>query len=132
MSASPSPWTDGVSVLRYLPRERILDRDGRYVRLPVVLVQVHLVDEFDQVEDGEILVCQMTNPAWVVLFTKIAGLVTDTGGTTSHPAVLSREFGIPAVIGTSVATVLNGSVITFSTSSLTNVQVLVLLWGQKQ
>jgi pyruvate,water dikinase len=46
----------------------------------------------------------MTNPAWVVLFTKIAGLVTDTGGQTSHPAVLSREFGIPAVIGTSVAT----------------------------
>ena len=46
----------------------------------------------------------MTNPAWVVLFTKIAGLVTDTGGLTSHPAVLSREFGIPAVIGTSVAT----------------------------
>jgi pyruvate,water dikinase len=39
-----------------------------------------------------------------VLFTKIAGLVTDTGGLTSHPAVLSREFGIPAVIGTSVAT----------------------------
>jgi pyruvate,water dikinase len=46
----------------------------------------------------------MTNPAWVVLFTKIAGLVTDTGGTTSHPAVLSREFGIPAVVGTSIAT----------------------------
>jgi pyruvate,water dikinase len=65
---------------------------------------VMTVDEFDAVEDGDILVCQMTNPAWVVLFTKIAGLVTDTGGTTSHPAVLSREFGIPAVIGTSVAT----------------------------
>ena len=65
---------------------------------------VRTVDEFDQVRDGEILVCQMTNPAWVVLFTKIAGLVTDTGGTTSHPAVLSREFGIPAVIGTSNAT----------------------------
>ena len=65
---------------------------------------VMTVDEFDQVRDGDILVCQMTNPAWVVLFTKIAALVTDTGGTTSHPAVLSREFGIPAVIGTSVAT----------------------------
>ncbi len=62
------------------------------------------IDEFDQVQQGDILVCQMTNPAWVVLFTKIAGLVTDTGGTTSHPAVLSREFGIPAVVGTSVAT----------------------------
>ena len=65
---------------------------------------VMTVDEFDEVRDGDILVCQMTNPAWVVLFTKIAGLVTDTGGTTSHPAVLAREFGIPAVIGTSVAT----------------------------
>jgi phosphohistidine swiveling domain-containing protein len=65
---------------------------------------VRTVDEFDEVRDGDILVCQMTNPAWVVLFTKIAGLVTDTGGTTSHPAVLSREFGIPAVVGTSVAT----------------------------
>jgi pyruvate,water dikinase len=65
---------------------------------------VRTVDEFDEVTEGDILVCQMTNPAWVVLFTKIAGLVTDTGGTTSHPAVLAREFGIPAVIGTSVAT----------------------------
>ena len=65
---------------------------------------VRTVDEFDEVRDGDILVCQMTNPAWVVLFTKIAGLVTDTGGTTSHPAVLAREFRIPAVIGTSVAT----------------------------
>ncbi len=61
-------------------------------------------DQFDDVRAGDILVCQMTNPAWVVLFTKIVGLVTDTGGTASHPAVLSREFGIPAVVGTSVAT----------------------------
>ncbi|HSR85148.1 MAG TPA: PEP-utilizing enzyme [Streptosporangiaceae bacterium] len=65
---------------------------------------VHTIDDFDDVAEGEILVCQMTNPAWVVLFTKISGLVTDTGGTTSHPAVLAREFGIPAVVGTSDAT----------------------------
>jgi pyruvate,water dikinase len=61
-------------------------------------------NEFDQVQKGDILVCQMTNPAWVALFTKISGLVTDAGGTVSHPAVLAREFGIPAVIGTSIAT----------------------------
>jgi len=61
-------------------------------------------DQFDQVRAGDVLVCQMTNPAWVVLFTKIVGLVTDAGGSVSHPAVLSREFGIPAVVGTSVAT----------------------------
>ena len=61
-------------------------------------------EQFDDVRAGDVLVCQMTNPAWVVLFTKIVGLVTDAGGTVSHPAVLSREFGIPAVVGTSVAT----------------------------
>jgi phosphohistidine swiveling domain-containing protein len=65
---------------------------------------VRTIGDFDEVAEGDILVCQMTNPAWVVLFTKIAGLVTDTGGTTSHPAVLAREFGIPAVVGTSEAT----------------------------
>lgn len=59
---------------------------------------------FDQVQAGDILVCQMTNPAWVVLFTKVAAVVTDTGGVAAHPAVLAREFGIPAVVGTSVAT----------------------------
>jgi phosphohistidine swiveling domain-containing protein len=62
------------------------------------------LDDFDQVQKGEILICQMTNPAWVVLFTKIAGLVTDAGGAVSHPAVVAREFGIPAVVGTSNAT----------------------------
>jgi phosphohistidine swiveling domain-containing protein len=61
---------------------------------------VSSLEEFDQVQEGEILVCRMTNPAWVVLFTKIAGLVTEAGGTVSHPAVVAREFGIPAVVGT--------------------------------
>jgi phosphohistidine swiveling domain-containing protein len=61
-------------------------------------------EQFDEVRAGDILVCHMTNPAWVVLFTKIAGLVTNAGGLTAHPAVLSREFGIPAVVGTQDAT----------------------------
>ncbi len=62
------------------------------------------LEQFDQVKEGEVLVCRMTNPAWVVLFTKIVGLVTDAGGVTSHPAVVSREFGLPAVVGASNAT----------------------------
>jgi pyruvate,water dikinase len=61
-------------------------------------------EEFDSVQKGDVLVCTMTNPAWVVVFTKVVGLVTDSGGVVSHPAVLSREFGIPSVVGTSVAT----------------------------
>ena len=72
----------------------VVEGPARYVRS---------LDEFDQVEEGDILVCRMTNPAWVVLFTKIHGLVTEAGGTVSHPAVVAREFGIPAVVGTTNA-----------------------------
>ena len=61
-------------------------------------------EQFDQVKKGEVLVCKMTSPSWVVLFTKIGGLVTDSGGALSHPAVVSREFGIPAVVGTRTGT----------------------------
>lgn len=61
-------------------------------------------EQFSQVEQDEIIICRMTSPSWVVLFTKIGGLVTDAGGMASHPAVVSREFGIPAVVGTSDAT----------------------------
>jgi pyruvate,water dikinase len=61
-------------------------------------------EQFSEVKPDEIVVCRMTSPAWVVLFTKISGLVTDAGGMASHPAVVSREFGIPAVVGTSDAT----------------------------
>jgi phosphohistidine swiveling domain-containing protein len=65
---------------------------------------VESLAEFDQVQAGDILVCRMTNPAWVVLFTKIGGLVTDAGGMAAHPAVVAREFALPAVVGTSNAT----------------------------
>ena len=67
----------------------------------------HLVSdpsELDTVKDGEVLVCKMTNPAWVVSFSKISALVTDTGGALSHPAVVAREFGVPCVVGTRRAT----------------------------
>ena len=67
----------------------------------------HLVydpSELDSVKDGEVLVCKMTNPAWVVSFSKICALVTDTGGALSHPAVVAREFGVPCVVGTRRAT----------------------------
>jgi pyruvate,water dikinase len=62
------------------------------------------IEDFDKVNPGDIMVCQMTNPAWTPLFAVIAGIVTDAGGVVSHPAVMAREFGIPAVIGTSIAT----------------------------
>lgn len=65
---------------------------------------VESAEQFDQVKKGDVLVCKMTSPSWVVLFTKIGGLITDSGGALSHPAVVSREFGIPAVVGTRTGT----------------------------
>ncbi len=59
---------------------------------------------FDRVQPGDVLVCPASNPSWVPLFGIIAGLITDTGGVTSHAAVVAREFGVPAVVGTGEAT----------------------------
>jgi pyruvate,water dikinase len=60
--------------------------------------------DFGRVEPGEILVCASTNPAWTPLFSKIAGVVADQGGSLSHAAIVAREYGIPAVLGTGHAT----------------------------
>lgn len=61
-------------------------------------------DDFGRVQPGDVLVCPSSNPSWVPLFGIIAALVTDTGGVLSHAAVVAREFGVPAVVGTSEAT----------------------------
>ena len=50
------------------------------------------------------LVCPSPNPSWIALYSVAAGLVTDTGGILSHAAVIAREFGVPAVVGTGDAT----------------------------
>jgi pyruvate, water dikinase len=55
-------------------------------------------------EDGEILVTHMTAPDWVPLMRRAAAIVTDSGGMTCHAAIVSRELGIPCVVGTSEAT----------------------------
>lgn len=48
----------------------------------------------------------MTSPVWSVLFSRIGGLVTDSGGILSHPAIIAREYGVPAVVATGNATAL--------------------------
>jgi pyruvate, water dikinase len=55
-------------------------------------------------QDGEILVTHMTAPDWVPLMRRAAGIVTDSGGMTCHAAIVSRELGIPCVVGTGDAT----------------------------
>ncbi|WP_346293250.1 phosphoenolpyruvate synthase [Sphaerothrix gracilis] len=56
--------------------------------------------DIDQVEDGSILVTEMTDPDWVPVMKRVAGIVTDYGGRTCHAAIVSRELGIPAIVGT--------------------------------
>jgi len=51
-----------------------------------------------------VLVCPITSPVWSILFTKIGALVTDSGGVLSHPAIIAREYGVPAVVATGNAT----------------------------
>jgi pyruvate,water dikinase len=53
---------------------------------------------------GDILVCVMTTPAWTPLFSIVGGVITETGGALSHPAITAREYGIPAVVAARDAT----------------------------
>ncbi len=61
-------------------------------------------DQFDRLQPGDVLVCPITSPVWSILFAKVGALVTDTGGILSHPAIIAREYGIPAVVATGNAT----------------------------
>lgn len=62
-------------------------------------IVVESVFEADKIEKGDILVTKFTDPGWTVYFAKIAGLITESGGILSHGAVVSREYGIPAIFG---------------------------------
>jgi pyruvate,water dikinase len=61
-------------------------------------------EDFAQMQAGEVLVARMTTPAWTSLFGMAAAVVTDVGGPLSHSSIVAREYGIPAVLGTGVAT----------------------------
>ena len=65
---------------------------------------LHGPDDFASMQPGEVLVARMTTPAWTPLFAMAAGVVTDVGGPLSHSSIVAREYGIPAVLGTGVAT----------------------------
>ena len=59
---------------------------------------------FGRLRSGEILVCPYTNPSWTPLFQRAAAVVVDMGGLGSHAAIVAREYGTPAVMGTGTGT----------------------------
>jgi len=65
---------------------------------------VKSIKDIGKVEQGDILVADMTNPDYVPAMKKAAGIITERGGRTSHAAIVSREFGIPAIVGAAGAT----------------------------
>ncbi|HET6301073.1 phosphoenolpyruvate synthase [Microbacterium sp.] len=74
------------------------------------------IAQMDRVETGDVLVADMTDPDWEPIMKKAAAIVTDRGGRTCHAAIVARELGIPAVVGTATATtdLVDGDLVTVS------------------
>lgn len=68
------------------------------------VMKIGSADELEKFEKGAVLVTEMTDPDWVSIMKQASGIVTEQGGRTCHAAIVSRELGIPAVVGTGNAT----------------------------
>jgi len=77
---------------------------------------VHNISEMDQVQAGDVLVTDMTDPNWEPVMKRASAIVTNRGGRTCHAAIIARELGIPAVVGCGDATetLANGTLVTVS------------------
>ena len=93
----------GNSLRRYtLAGERKVLAEGRAIGQKVGQGKVRLIQsaaEMDQVQAGDILVTDMTDPDWEPVMKRAAAIVTNRGGRTCHAAIIARELGIPAVVG---------------------------------
>ena len=97
-------WLKGVAVPK---GEEVTEIKGFASSAGVVEGPAHvlkLLEDIVTLQPGEIAVCPSTNPSWAPVFTKIKAAVTDIGGLTSHAAIVSREYGLPSVTGTGIAT----------------------------
>jgi phosphohistidine swiveling domain-containing protein len=87
-----------------IPTGAIVGTGGSPGRVEGTARVLSSIDEMHLVQAGEILVTPFTDPGWTPLFARIAGVVTETGGVLAHAAVISREYGIPAVLAVPGAT----------------------------
>jgi len=110
----------GQSLQRYQLQERgdVLV-EGRAIGQRIGAGKARVVDSIDdmyQVEAGDVLITDMTDPDWEPIMKRAAAIVTNRGGRTCHAAIIARELGIPAVVGTGDATehVSDGTEVTVS------------------
>ena len=104
------------------PDKRNIIISGKSIGRKIVTGKARLVEsakKMHQIEPGEILITDMTDPDWVPIMKVAGGIITNRGGRTCHAAIVSRELGIPAIVGTGNATqkIKNGQVITLDCSS---------------
>jgi pyruvate,water dikinase len=87
--------TEGEEITGYAASPGVVEGPARVVRD---------VNDIGTVQQDEVLVCSVTAPSWGPVFPKIAAAVSDIGGMMSHAAIVAREYGLPAVVGTGHAT----------------------------
>ena len=104
-----SPSGNGPESRRYQRDGKLCSKRGRVKtwskvvrsvrRLAVARSKYWHIDEMDQVEEGDILVTDMTDPDWEPVMKRASAIVTNRGGRTCHAAIIACELGIPAVVG---------------------------------
>jgi pyruvate,water dikinase len=104
---SAKPQTAAASVYRLKDKPSKVLVCGQAVGEKIGAGPVRVVRDIAQlgsVQDGEVLVAQSTDPDWEPVMRRVAAIVTDQGGRTAHAAIVSREFGIPCIVGAGDAT----------------------------
>lgn len=89
------------------PNDVKIITQGLSIGQQIVSGKVHIiksVNDIDRVKEGDIIITEMTDPDWVPVMKKAAAIITDRGGRTCHAAIVSRELGIPSIVGTGNAT----------------------------
>lgn len=109
-------------VLKHVPDKKNIIITGKSIGRKIVAGVARIVEsakKMHNIEPGEILVTDMTDPDWEPIMKIAGGIVTNRGGRTCHAAIISREIGIPAVVGTGNATqkIKNGQIITIDCSN---------------
>ncbi|TQK18841.1 phosphoenolpyruvate synthase [Microbacterium sp. SLBN-154] len=113
---------DAVTLDRFVLREHgDLLISGRAIGRRIGVGRVRVMssaEHMERVQDGDVIVADMTDPDWEPVMKKAAAIITDRGGRTCHAAIVARELGIPAVVGTVTATreLTDGTLVTVSCS----------------
>lgn len=90
-----------------MKKNRVLVIKGRVACLGKAIGRVKIIfskDEIHKIKKGDILITKMTRPDYVLAMRQASAIITDEGGVTCHAAIVSRELGVPCIVGTGKAT----------------------------